>query len=193
MIDYFFRKRAVSGLDDECGDTGIVRTHDHHCFMALIDVLGHGREAHDLAVRAETYLSAHQGDGLPDMVLGLHDRLEGTRGAVAAICRLDMKTGVLCYSGIGNICMKRFGSRVERMQVKDGILGYRISTPCENRITLYPGDIFVMNSDGIREFFNTYDYPTLFLGTASDITAAIMDNLGKKTDDASCIVLRYGI
>jgi serine/threonine protein phosphatase PrpC len=89
--------------------------------------------------------------------------------------------------------MKRFGSTVERMSLKDGILGYKISSPLENRVALYPGDIFVMNSDGIREYFNTYDYPTLLMGTAGDITAVIMDNLSKKTDDASCIIVRFGI
>jgi phosphoserine phosphatase RsbX len=192
-IDCHLRKRAFSGLDDECGDTGIVRIHDHICFMALVDVLGHGPQAHEVAVRAETYLTAHYRDGLPDIVLGLHALLEGTRGAVAALCRLDMKTGVLLYTGSGNICMKRFGSSVERMPLKEGILGYRISAPRENRVTLYPGDIFVMNSDGIREYFNTYDYPTLLMGTAMDITAVIMDHLSKKTDDASCIIVRFGI
>jgi len=192
-IDYHVIKRSLSGADDECGDTGLVREHDNQCFMALIDALGHGKEAFDVAVLAERYLAAHYKDDLTALLKGLHGNLQGTRGAVAAACRLNRNTGILKYSGVGNISIKLFGSKTKRLITREGILGYMIPSPTESQVKLYPGDIFLMSSDGIREHFDLIDYPEILMGNARDISAAFIETLGKTNDDASCIALRYGI
>lgn len=192
-IDYHVMKRPLTGVDDECGDTGVVREYDGHCFMALVDVLGHGKEAFEVAVLVEDYLSIRYDQDLVELIQGLHTHLTGTRGAVAAVCRLELCTGVLDYSGMGNICMRIFGSSHKRLITRDGILGYGISSPKQKRFQLYPGDIFIMSSDGIREHVDLVDYPEILMGSAETITIGFIENLGKKNDDASCVALRYGI
>lgn len=182
-------------MDDECGDTGVVKQYEDHCFMALIDVLGHGREAFKVAVRAEAWLLNHyeKEQDLIKMMTGLHAHLKGTRGAVVAFCRLQLSTGVLTYSGIGNIAMRVFGSTPRRLIAKDGIVGYMMSSPVEKQVRLYPGDILVLSSDGVKEHFNMDDFPGLLMGNAGDIATGFMNHLGKNNDDASCIALRYDI
>lgn len=192
-VDCHFIKRALTGQSNECGDTGIIKVHGNQCFMALVDALGHGKEAHNAAVLAENYLLDHVDQDLVAIMQGLHAHLEGSRGAVAAVCRLQLDSGTLRYSGMGNISLKRYGTRPKRLVTKDGILGYKISSPTDNRIDLFPGDIFIMTSDGIREHFDDNEFPDLLLGNARTIAAKFMEKLGKQNDDASCITLRYGI
>ena len=182
-------------MADECGDTGIVRAYEDHCFVALIDVLGHGKEAFEVAVRAEKWLLNHHGQehDLEEIMTGLHAHLKGSRGAVASVCRLNLDTGELAFSGVGNITMRVFGNSPQRLIARDGIVGYMMRSPMEQKTTLHPGDILVLSSDGVAEHFNLDDFPELLMGNAVDITRKFLDDLGKENDDASCIALRYGI
>lgn len=192
-IDFHIVKRALSGWEDECGDTGVVMVYDNHCFLALIDVLGHGREAHKIALVAERYLLENYRMELVDMMQGLHEHLKGTRGAVATLCRINLADGRLYHVGIGNICTRLFGSSVLKLIPGDGIIGYMISSPKEQELKLYSGDTLILSSDGVREHVNFENYPDILKGSARDITTNVLDLFGKDNDDVSCIALRYGI
>ena len=105
-VDYYLVKRSLTGWEDECGDTGMVREIGNRCFLALIDALGHGKEAYETALLAEHYVSENYGRDLVDVMQGLHLHLKGTRGVVAAFCLLNRCTGNLRYVGVGNITAK---------------------------------------------------------------------------------------
>jgi hypothetical protein len=192
-IDYHMIKQALTGIPDECGDTGFISVYGNFCFLSLVDILGHGKTAFEIASLAETFLKDHHTRKLTQIIKDLHSCLQGTRGAVAAVCRLDLKTGILDYSGMGNISLRIFGSMSKHLLTKDGILGYMIPSPLEEQTRLHPGDILVMSSDGIRAQFDPIAYPDLFVGRAKEISTRFIRDLGKKNDDAACIVLRYGI
>ena len=191
-IDHCLLKRALTGLEEECGDTGIILPDDHGCFFALVDVLGHGKEAREVAVLAEDFFMENRDRDLVDMMKGLHGHLSGTRGAVAALCRLNQNTGELHYVGVGNITTRIYGSDFFSLVPKDGVVGYANISPKERVVRLYPKDILMLSSDGIREHFYPEEYPGLFSGTAKQVAANMMENLGKENDDASCLVVRYG-
>ena len=55
--DHYLIKRGLTGREDECGDTGMVREIGDRRFLAVIDALGHGKEAYETALLAENYLS----------------------------------------------------------------------------------------------------------------------------------------
>ncbi|MBI5589717.1 MAG: SpoIIE family protein phosphatase [Deltaproteobacteria bacterium] len=190
-VDYHLVLRALLGAPTECGDTGIIRTYDSQCFLGLVDALGHGKEAYRIACLAHDYLERNFHDDLVMMMKGLHEHLKGTRGIVAALCRMDINTGELLYVGVGNICVKIMGPRAFTFVPRDGIIGYVIPTPCEQHRRLYSGDTLVMYSDGIREHFDPLDCAGLFSGSAQSIASGLLRQFGKKDDDASCIALRY--
>ena len=192
-IDYYIRKQALTGIEEECGDFGFVKEYDDCCLIALVDVLGHGKEAYDVALMAETYLIENYSKEPAELIKGLHEHLKDTRGAVSTVCKLAIETGELKYSAMGNIAGRVMGNNPFRLTGKDGILGYMIPTPVEHQIKLYTGDILILSSDGVKEHFDPIDYPEILLGNAKRITADFIDQLGKKNDDASCIVLRYGV
>lgn len=191
-LDIHLSKRSHEGLESECGDTGIIRETGDECFFALIDVLGHGREAHKVSVLAEEFLCENFPRDLVDLMNGLHSCLKGTRGAVAALCRLNRSTGELRYVGVGNINVRLFGAESFSFVPRDGIIGYMMSLPKEQTVRLCGGDLLILSSDGVREHFNLEDYPGLLTGSASAIASEVLERLSKGNDDASCIVLRYG-
>jgi len=191
-VDYYLVKRALTGWEDECGDTGVVREIGDRCFLALIDALGHGKEAHETALLAEHYVSENCGRELVNVMQGLHLHLKGTRGAVAALGVLNQRTGNLRYVGVGNITSKIYGAQPYHFVPQDGIVGYKMASPKEQQRQMHHGDILMLSSDGIREHFDIYDFPDLLSGSARQIATAVLDNLGKDNDDASCLVLRYG-
>ena len=158
-----------------------------------MDALGHGKIAHDIALAARASVEADPPLPVTEIITAIHHSLKGTRGAVAAVCRLDTDTGLLTYSGMGNISIRIIGSRPERLVTRDGVLGYMIPTPRQGETRLFPGDILVMTSDGIREHYDPDMFADLFTGNARDIAQSLIRHLGRQTDDASCIVLRYGL
>ena len=189
-IDTCLLKRSLTGPEDECGDAGVIRVTDDQCFLALMDVLGHGKKAHEVAEIGERYLEQNHGSDLLDMMNGLHACLKGTRGAVASLCRLNLLNREMEFVGVGNITARLYGSSPVTFVSRDGVLGYRIPSPKMQRAKVSPGDILILNSDGIKERFDPIFYPDLLKGPARKIAADLMDRLGKDSDDASCIVLR---
>ena len=184
-------KNSLMGKNCECGDTGLIRESDGERFLALVDALGHGKLAHEVAVLAEEYLETNHRNNLVELMEGLHVYLKGTRGAVAAFCRLDLMTGELRYTGMGNITVRVLGPHASKFVSREGILGYMISTPREETLKLSAGNVLLMYSDGIREHIDICEYPQLLTGTASAIATNLIGRFGKGDDDASCIVLRY--
>lgn len=192
-IDFHLEKKALGGEPDECGDTGLIKIYDNFCFLALVDVLGHGKLAARVALLSKDYLDHNYTKPLIDIINGMHEFLRGTRGAVAAVCRLDLTTGILRYSGMGNIHMRLFGANQESLVTKDGVIGYIMPSPVQNQTRLVSGDILVMASDGIKEHFDPSAYPEITTGRARDICNNFITHLEKGTDDVSCIALRFGI
>lgn len=190
-IDFGMCYRAMLGPESECGDITVLKQYDNQCFFALIDVLGHGAEARKIAILAERYLEENYKRNLIDVINGLDQHLKGTRGAVVALCHLEILTGELTYIGIGNITVRIFGGKTIRLTPKGGIIGYRITTPRSINLKLHPEDIVLMYSDGVKEHFDIIECAALLKEEAQDIADGILKQFGKKNDDASCIVLKY--
>ncbi|NJB69430.1 serine phosphatase RsbU (regulator of sigma subunit) [Desulfobaculum xiamenense] len=190
-VDCHFVKRSLNGPDDECGDTGYFRIDETQCLMAEVDVLGHGPEAYEVAVMVNAFLAESGNSTLVDILQGLHRHLRGTRGCVASLCHVDLATGVMRFSGVGNIVCRIFGIEHLRMVSRDGIVGYMMSQPQEQIVQLAPGNVVMLYSDGIKEHFEVHDLPGLLTGSAKDIADRVMKHFAKGDDDASCLVMRY--
>lgn len=190
-LDCHISKRPLLGEDYICGDIGVINEYEGHCFVALVDVLGHGQGAYEVALIVKKFLEQHYRETMEDVMQELHMRLKGTRGAVAALCRLHIPTGSLKFIGVGNITTRVFGSLTFRLVPSDGIVGYSMRRPREQTTTIFAGDFLVMHSDGVKEHFDTFEFARLSRGTAKSIASGLLDQFGKSDDDASCLVARY--
>jgi len=190
-LDCFIVKRPLT-KPNRCGDTGIVKEFDGKVFLAIVDVLGRdSREGHKLAKKIEAYLEEHYSKPLLKIMIGLDKHIHKSKGAVAAMCLVNLKTGNLKCVGIGNAVVRKFGSNNLRLVYRSGVIGYMMPNPKEEVIKLHDGDVLLLHTDGIREHFELDEYPELLTDNAKIISTHIIRQFGKGDDDAACIVFRY--
>jgi len=169
----------------------VIRPLEHGLFVAIIDVLGHGPEAHELTHVIEAYLARYGTSDVSGLMTRLHQHLKGTRGAVVGLCAIDAATGRINYAGIGNTVMRRFGKAETRLVSQDGILGQNMRTPLPQTLQLAPGDMVVLYTDGVSDRFTSDDYPGVLRHTPKEVASNIVQRFGKDHDDAACIAVRY--
>lgn len=120
---------------------------------AVMDGLGHGREAAEASAAACATLESIAGATLADKVDALHRDLRRSRGVALALLEVDLAARSLAWCGIGNILGLLVGDgRDERLLSSNGIVG--LGLPSQIRIKsheLRPGDRLLLATDGLRE------------------------------------------
>jgi negative regulator of sigma-B (phosphoserine phosphatase) len=187
--DYSIRVRAFLG-ERVSGDAAIVLEEPDGLFIALIDALGHGQEAHEVANIIVERLQAEDRSCLCSTLSRLHEILIGTRGAAAGIAHLNTGTGNLRYAGIGNTVIRRIGRKPMRLVSRDGTLGHIMRTPREEHMTVRAGDVVLFYTDGVQDHFDLRLYPAFEKDSATAISRNIVQLFGKAYDDAACIALK---
>ncbi len=173
------------------GDAVVIRPLEQGLFLAIVDVLGHGPEAHELTHVIDAYLARYGTSDVSGLMTRLHQHLKGTRGAAVGLCAIDAATGRIDYVGIGNTTMRRFGKAETRLVSQDGVLGQNMRTPRPQTLQLDPGDLIVLYTDGVSDRFTSDDYPGLLRHAAKEVASNIVRRFGKDHDDAACIAVRY--
>jgi hypothetical protein len=176
------------------GDAVLVSAAHQGLLVAVIDALGHGAEAHRLSIGLSEALSnwlASEPSPSPQTALGiLHETARGTRGAVATVAWLDLRTLEGSVAGIGNVRCRLFGAVTRSIDFGDGVLGQRMRSPRSFSLALQPADVVLLFSDGVVGRFRRDDYPSLALDPAPAIAFNIVRRFSRGTDDASCAVMR---
>jgi phosphoserine phosphatase RsbX len=172
------------------GDAYMMDASPHVAFLAVVDGLGHGREAAAASRLALDLLAGNRGEDLPAAVSGCHDGLRNTRGVVLALARIEGSVGRLTWLSIGNIhgVLQRADSRGESLIARRGVVGRRLPPLHASIVSIAPGDLLVLATDGIHADFARHisrvDSPQL-------ITESIMAAHRTGTDDALVLALRY--
>ncbi len=129
------------------GDTVVVRHEGDLTLVAVIDVLGHGARAADVADRAEAHLhEVALGHDAHRLMESLHHALRGTRGAAATFYLFER--GRIRGCGIGNVELRTQGSSVP-VFLNPGIIGQNVRQIRTFEADLRPGDRMILFSDGI--------------------------------------------
>ena len=171
-----------------CGDAFVVRRAASTATVALADGLGHGPKAAEAALVFCEHVRQHETKDLNPLFEGAHRALAPTRGAAAAILRIDEASRRLSFVGVGNIALICEGdSRIKPFSIA-GVVGKRV-----RRVQVFDYDVVddvlvMMASDGISTRMNLQDYASL---EAQQLARAVLDDHGKFHDDATCIVVRW--
>lgn len=152
-LAYFLAIRPLT-RNSECGDTGLIKEFENKVFIGILDVLGSGKDAQKIVSISKDFLEKNYRKDLVEIMKGLHECIKGSRGAVAGVCHLDLKTGELKYVGIGNITTRIFGSSTKRIISRSGIIGYMMPSPREKTMKLYASDILVLYTDGVKNILH---------------------------------------
>jgi serine phosphatase RsbU (regulator of sigma subunit) len=169
----------------------VIRPLERGLFVAIVDVLGHGPEAHELTHVIDAYLARYGSADVSGLMKRLHQHLMGTRGAAVGFCAIDAAAGRVDYAGIGNTVMRRFGKVESRLVSQDGVLGQNMRTPLPQTLQLDPGDLIVLYTDGVSDRFSSDDYPGVLHHPPKEVASNIVQRFGKDHDDAACVAVRY--
>lgn len=182
--------RPMTG-QEVCGDAYAVREDDGVRTLLLADGLGHGPLAAVASAEAVRAFRAAAPAGPADLLRAVHRALPGTRGAAAAVARLD--GDAVRYAGVGNIAGVVDDGLTRRAMISHpGIVGAQARTIREVAYPLPRGAVVVMHSDGVTERQSLEPYPGLLGRTPLVIASVLLRDFGVRRDDASVVVARAG-
>lgn len=159
---------------------------------AVIDGLGHGKEAHLASTIIKEQVLLKSDLPLTDLMNYLHQAARSTRGAVIGLIYIDTAQSILQFCGIGNIegfVMHPDGKK--SLISYGGILGHHIRTPRKFDYPFQPGDVLCMYSDGITsrwlpDQINWKEHPQR---TAEHI----LNSYSRANDDATVLIISYPV
>lgn len=167
------------------GDAVLLRQlPDDRVLIAVIDALGHGPTAADIADRAVSHLKeAPIPDSLAPLMEDLSASLKGTRGAAAMVVLLQ--GGKLEGCGVGNVDLRVLGGSVPVVQ-SPGILGVRVRRFNVFTASVSPGARLVLFSDGISASVPVAELRDMDLAQACRF---VLKGYRRDHDDATILVV----
>jgi len=173
------------------GDTYVI-THlsDKVTVAAVVDGLGHGKEANLASQLAKERLLANSEKSVDEMIQLVHQTLRGTRGATIGIIRIDTGNNTLIFSGIGNIEGQIYSKpKKTNLMSYGGIVGHNIRTPRSFEFDFYNGDNVCLYSDGI---ISRWQYDEIdWLQDPQKNAEYIVNKYSRISDDATVLIIRY--
>lgn len=177
-----------------CGDGWTARACGRATLVLVVDGLGHGLLAADASEKAVA--SFHEPDAPQDPVENLEwlsGSLRGTRGAAAAVARLEPVQRQVRFAGIGNIAAFVVSSDGTRQMIShSGIVGQQLRTVREFTYEWPRRALVVLYSDGLTSHCSLDPYPGLFDRDVSLIAAVLYRDFQRGRDDATVVVARDG-
>lgn len=178
--------RARSG-EVVSGDAIVVRQEPSRTLLAVVDALGHGHSAAEVATLAVAFLERAALDrGLHAVLLGLQEALRGSRGAAAMVCLLG--EGKLVGCGIGNVEL-RTTSRDLPIVLSPGVVGGNVRRMQTFEGPLVSGDRLIFFTDGISSHLAVQSFRGLSPNAACE---AILAAHRRSHDDAAVLVVDVG-
>lgn len=182
--------RPVSGETENGDSWGICVTADAARFF-VVDGLGHGPVA---AVAANTAVGSflkHPTHTPLQCMEATHRDLAGTRGAAAAMLRLDGRSDAISYAGIGNISSWLVGTNGQKGLIShNGTLGGNVRKFQAFDYSWQAGALLIMHSDGIKTRWSLDDYPGLATRHPAIIAATLARDFSRGSDDMTVVVAR---
>lgn len=159
----------------------------------VVDGLGHGIFAADAARVAVETFCRFQTLAPSAMLERIHAVMRSTRGAAAAIARVDRAERKVQFAGIGNIsCMLMNQTRTQSMVSHNGTLGHQLRRVQQFEYPYTAGDLLLMQSDGLTTQSRKGLPVSLFSQPPIVIAPFIFSEQVRGRDDATVLVNRIG-
>ncbi len=178
------------------GDAFLVQMTAAGVLIAVVDGLGHGDEAADVAEQALASLGQTAGHSLVRLLSACHDTLRGSRGAVMTLAVLDPDRSQLAWLAVGNVDAvvlrrPRWGLPQTSCAVtlRAGVVGDRLPPLREATVAMAPGDTLIAVTDGIFPSF--LDDVDASLDTRA-LAVRLHECYSRIDDDALVLVARVG-
>jgi negative regulator of sigma-B (phosphoserine phosphatase) len=190
-LDWAAAGRPIEG-EIVSGDLHLVAPFAGGVLIAVVDGLGHGREAEASARAALDVMGEDPSLPVDVTVARCHRALARLRGAVMSLASFDATAASLTWIGIGNVegvLLRAQGghARRERLLLWGGIVGQTLPRLRPATLPVSPGDTLLLATDGIQAD-SLDDIPA---GRAvEDIAGRVLARHARGTDDALVLVAR---
>lgn len=179
--------RPFRGLNI-CGDSFVTEERDGSLLAAVIDGLGHGYESWVAASTAAEVIRNSMDLSVDAIVQRCHRELKVTRGAAVGVLKVDPQgTGEFC--GVGNIEVQALNGSSPSVFCLAGIVGHNLRTSKVMPVTMKPGDIYCLMSDGVSSRGN---FKSCLPGDPESVARRIVEQWGRAHDDATAVVIGFG-
>ncbi len=128
------------------------------------------------------------------LVKRCHEALTKTRGAVMTLASYNNPESTMTWLGVGNVegLLMRADTRAtpptESALLRGGVVGYQLPALQASVISVSPGDLLILASDGIRSGFAQ---SVILSDTPQQNADRILSQQFKGNDDALVMVVRY--
>ena len=178
----------------ESGDKHVVKVFPHGALLAVMDGLGHGKEAAAAANLAARILQTADKESLISLLKRCHECLRSTRGVVISLAAFNAVEETMTWVGVGNVegVLLRADRAVrpshESLLLRGGMVGRRLPLVQAAIVPVMRGDTLIFATDGVRTEFAQH---LLLDGGPQQIADRILAQYAKGTDDALVLVARY--
>lgn len=177
--------------ETECGDSWAFSAAERGPTLLSVDGSGHGPHAANAGKMAVSAFEEYGKGDLIRLMEAAHRMLAPTRGAAAAVARVDTAERVVRFVGVGNISGSVLSAgSVKKMVSHNGTVGHlaprirEFTYPYQGRVTV------ILHSDGISTKWDLDAYPGLGESHPSLIAGILFRDHRRKNDDASIVVMR---
>lgn len=187
---------ASRSLDPEAGsgDCYIVKSFKGGAILAVVDGLGHGKQAAEAAKLTAAIVHEYTDGSIISIFGRCHERLKETRGVVMSLALFNAAHNTMTWAGVGNVEALLLqvgmgsGARKKSLIPGRGVIGDRLPALTPSTKTMFKGDTVIFATDGIRTGFDE----TLNLRfTPQEIADSILASNRRENDDALVLVARY--
>ena len=195
--------------EEVCGDAWSLQSDATGVSLLVVDGLGHGPLARQAAAEAVNVFQSQPDRSPGDLLELMHRALGSTRGAAAAVARIDFKTRRVVFAGIGNIAASVSGmdptsadkpgygalhpnhSRSTRQLAShNGIVGHGMRKSQEFTVPWLEEGTLIMHSDGLATRWDLSKYPGLSNQRAALIASVLYRDFSRRNDDATVVVVK---
>ena len=157
---------------------------------AVIDGLGHGKEAHMASNIIKEQILLKSDLPLDELIKYIHQAARGTRGAVIGLIIINIETSKLSFVGVGNIeGFIQSASGKKSLISFGGILGHSIRTPRIFELPFQQGDSVCLFSDGINTRWNIDELN--WKEHPQKNADFLITNYSRLNDDATVLIINY--
>jgi serine phosphatase RsbU (regulator of sigma subunit) len=178
-----------------CGDGFYFATTKDQVKIFLGDGLGHGPEAALAVTEAgKAFLACSEADPI-EIIRYLNSEVKKTRGLVGTVAVFDLTKKKWRICGVGNISTRIMSpSNGKNLMAYNGIIGLNVPrTLNSHEIDYEKGQHIIMCSDGIKSKWDTIKYPAIQRYDASVLSASLIKDFARLTDDMSVAVCKINL
>jgi anti-sigma regulatory factor (Ser/Thr protein kinase) len=169
------------------GDAFVKVSKSSYFLLGVADVLGHGSEAHEIALKIRKFLQAYHFLSLQDILSLLDMELRGKRGAAVSLLKIDFLRDKIFYCGVGNIECRIYPPQPEAFISFPGVVGGRIDRLKLSEIKKPTDSVFILYTDGVS---NPVVTSRQLRNSATEIASNLIKNFGKPNDDRTVLVAK---